>query len=149
VEQWNSDDWDTDLNGTMMLHQRQNGERAPTIVKKAMKPYGCSLTGSLLAPYNDFFHLTGRAKPWFQTQKQLENPDCTNMHEKECKIQAKWYRSLKEALTSIGVIDGFSWNFLGTKMMAPVGASPNDQQIAMYMAKKKGRNWNQYREDTK
>ena len=129
VEQWSPDNWDVDSSGSLNLRPRQNNERdITTIVKKAFKSYGCPVTHFLPAPYNDFFHMTGRAKPWYQTQKQLENPDCTAKKiERECKIQVLWYKSLKDALTTINVLDRFSWEFLGTKKLPPLGHSPTEE----------------------
>ena len=123
AEQWDSDYWDTDSNGTLVLREYQNN--VPKIVKKALKSYGCPIEGFLLAPYNDFIHMTGQAKPWYQTREQLENPDCTNKIEKECKLQAKWYIILKEALDSIEILDRFSWDFLGTRKPPPLGHGPS------------------------
>jgi hypothetical protein len=71
--------------------------------------------------------MTGRAKPWFQTKEQLENPDCTLKHERECRIQALWYRLLKEALNSINVLDRFSWDFLGTGKIGSLGLAPTNE----------------------
>lgn len=127
VEQWDVDDWDTDANGALVLRQKQNEEdNVPKIEKKALRGYGCPITGFLLAPYNDFFHMTGRAKPWYRTKEQLDNPDCTKINPKECLIQVEWYNLLKEALNSIEVLDRFSWDFLGAKE-APVGFGPTDE----------------------
>uniref|UniRef100_A0A448ZRH7 Hexosyltransferase n=1 Tax=Pseudo-nitzschia multistriata TaxID=183589 RepID=A0A448ZRH7_9STRA len=147
IEQWDSNYWDTDSKGTLFL--RQNETNMPEIAKKPLENYGCPVEGFLPAPYNDFFHLTGRAKPWFLEREQLENPDCfNNNNERECKMQAKWYRLLNEAMVSIKIPDGFSLDFLGTKKLAPVGHAPNDKQISEYLAVKKNRHWNQY-EDLK
>ena len=128
VEQWDSDDWDTDANGTLVLRQKQNAEdEVPTIAKKALKSYGCPVTWFLPVPYNDFFHMTGRAKPWYHTREHLEDPDCTNIHKRQCDIQAKWFSLLKEALVSIEILDRVSWNFLGTKKRGHVGHSPTSE----------------------
>ena len=176
VEQWDSSNWETDTNGTLVLVPRENGKSdVTTIVRKALQSYGCPITHFLPAPYNDFFHLTGRAKPWYQTLEQLRNPNCTEKHVRECNIQGVWYRSLEEALKSINYLDGFSWDFIGSGKGAPLGHSPGynvsvlqreissfvrfqilpivhffiySQQIAHYLAAKKKRNWNQYRNDT-
>ena len=128
VEQWDEDDWYEDINRSLVLRKIKDGKKGgPTIIKKAFKLYGCPVTHFLPSPYNDYFHLSGRAKPWFQTQEQLENPDCTHKHERECKAQGEWYRALKEALVSINVLDRFSWDFLGTRKLAPVGVGPNEE----------------------
>eukprot|EP00536_Pseudo-nitzschia_multiseries_P000185 jgi/Psemu1/178078/e_gw1.3.292.1 len=123
VEQWEPDYWDTDSNGKLFL--RQTEVDVPKIVKKALKNYGCPLDGFLLAPYNDFIHLTGKAKPWFRPREELENADCGE-YEKECKMRAKWYSVLKELLVSIDILDRFSWDFLGTRRSSPVGHAPTD-----------------------
>ena len=126
VEQWDSDNWETRKNGSLVLRPRNTEDRGITsIVKKAFKNYGCPVTHFLPSPYNDFHHMTGRAKPWYKTHEQLENPNCTDgNHVRQCKIQLVWYNALKDALISIDLIDDFSWDFLGTGKLAPVGHSP-------------------------
>lgn len=130
VEQWDVDNWYMNANNSMVFRSSQNGENnnGPTIVKKAFTSYGCRpITGFLPSPYNDFHHLTGQAKPWYQTQDQLENPDCSKMHKRECNAQIMWYHALKEALISMNLLDGFSWDFLGTRKGPPLGHGPNEE----------------------
>jgi len=154
VEQWGDDDWEnTGANGPLVLRQSQKQDKdgmstfTPTIEKNAFKNYGCPKTHHLPSPYNDFFHMTGRAKPWFQNISQLEDPDCTDRHKRECDIQVKWYQLFNEALVSIKMIDRVSWDVFGSRRSAPVGHAPSFEQIAMYMYAKKERNWNQYEDD--
>lgn len=123
VEQWDSDNWEIGINGSLVLRPRENGE-ITTIVKKAFKSYGCPVTHFLPVPYNDFFHMTGRAKPWYQPLEQLQNPNCTDRHMRECRIQGIWYRALEEALNATNLLDNFSWDFVGSGKEAPLGHSP-------------------------
>ena len=123
VQQWDSSTWDVDTNGTLILRPRQDGD-ITTVVRNALKGYGCAQTQRLPSPYNDFYHMTGGAKPWYQSRKQLENPDCTTKKKKrECEIQGEWYQSLKEALISVNLLDGFPWDFLSGKP-SDLGAAP-------------------------
>jgi len=140
VQHWEPDYWDVDSNGTLFL--RQTEVDVPKIVNKALKPYGCPKKSLLLAPYKDFFHLSGAGKPWYRTRQHLENPDCND--DPQCEMQANWYSVLKDALLSIEIVDRFSWDFLGTRKRAPVGHAPTYEQIANYIREKKKRNWNQY-----
>jgi len=146
VQQWDSGNWDVDRNGTLILRPRQDGD-ITTVVRNALKEYGCPQTQRLPSPYNDFYHMTGGAKPWYQSRQQLENPDCTTKKKKrECEIQGVWYQSLKEALISVNLLDGFPWDFLSGKP-SDLGAAPYNGQVHRYMKAKQKRNWTMYRDD--
>jgi len=154
VEQWGEDDWEnTGANGTLVLRKSQEQDKAgmstsaPTIEKNAFKNYGCPVTHFLPSPYNDFHHMTGNAKPWYQNISRLEDPDCTDRNKRECNIQVKWYQLFNEALISIEMIDRVSWDIFGSRRSAPVGHAPTFEQIATYVYAKKERNWNQYEDD--
>ena len=156
IEQWDTNNWSSYPNGTLILQQKQHGkDGAPTtIIKKALKSYGCPVTRFLppvygSSPYNDFYHMTGSTKPWYRKRMYLEDTDCMSKKKGEfylCNTQAKWYQMLKDALVSIEMIDHVSWNFFGSRDSAPVGHTPTHEKIAKYIYAKKQRNWNQYKD---
>jgi len=149
VEQWDSDNWEIGINGSLSLRPLENGETdITTIVKKAFKSYGCPVTHFLPAPYNDFHHMTGGGKPWHRPLEELQNPNTCNRNVRDCKIEKVWYKSLEDALNSTNLLDNFSWDFIDSGKGSPLGVGPTQRQTAIYIEEKRKRNWKQYREDT-
>ena len=128
VEQWDSDNWEIGINGSLSLRPLENGETdITTIVKKAFKSYGCPVTHFLPAPYNDFHHMTGQGKPWHRPLEELQNPNTCNRNIRDCKIEKVWYKSLVDALNSTNLLDNFSWDFIGSGKRAPLGVGPSKE----------------------
>jgi len=148
VEQWDSDNWDVASDGKLVLREGHHGEGhiTTTITKDPFKRYGygCRITHDYFhvpKPYDDFYHLTGRAKPWHQTQEKMNDPEhCAvekfvgNLRGKlECEKQVEWYRSLKQALLSTDHLGDFPWDRLfkdPKSVKSKFGKSPNRQVSA-------------------
>lgn len=139
VEQWSPDNWEEGKgeDDQLVLRTREDGS-ITTVVTDPLRNYSCGMPrGFFTEPYTEFFHMTGRNKPWYKSRERLEGL------EKEKDLYGQWYGSLKEALIAVDSMDTFPWDDLFTRG-GSLGSAPLYNEIAKYLKAKEQRNWNQY-----
>jgi alpha-N-acetylglucosamine transferase len=118
----------------------------------ALYKYGCQTPppqvriARFIAPYNSFFHLSGRSKPWYGSLTKYQSA----MAEKKDQTQLMdnkelWFWHLQDALQHIGMKDTVAMDFISENIKEPVvGRAPSFVQMALYLRYKAKNGWKQY-----
>ena len=112
VEQWSPDNWEEGKgeDDQLVLRTREDGS-ITTVVTDPLRNYSCGMPrGFFIEPYTEFFHMTGKNKPWYKSRERL-----LEGLEKEKDLYGQWYGSLKEALIAVDSMDTFPWDDLFTR----------------------------------
>lgn len=99
-------------------------------------------------PYWNYFHFTGRGKPWYKNLTDLEK----NIRRKENQTTFHdynnyeyWLWLLQDALQTTGLRDQISLDFITAEKKHPsLGRTPSFNQRAQYIRNKAKNGWRQY-----